>query len=97
MNQKERKYPYFLFYEDWYNYIKELDDMMDQITLYSAIAHYGLYEIEPSDNFLPPAIMGYFNQVIRPNIDYQHAKYKAQQHSKERRKARKANAKISNN
>lgn len=96
MAEKNVKYPYFLFYEEWYDYIGELSDPLEQYALFCTIAHYGLYEIEPKDGVLSSGVMGYFRQIVRPNIDQQHAKYNAQQQSKERRKIRKANAKTPN-
>lgn len=75
MDAVKYKYPYFWMQKEWTEYNKTLGNPSEEVALYMAIAEYGLNETEPRN--LTPRTMDYFNNVIRAELDAQHAEYNA--------------------
>lgn len=65
----ESKYDKFRWLKKWVDYSSSLNDNQ-KLALSQSIARYGLNDEEPQG--LDEAVLGYFNEAIRPELDRQH-------------------------
>lgn len=86
MNPALFKYSHFSFAPEWWEWMHKISDDAEFTRLFNAIGNYGLNEIDPEPETLSAESLWYFNTIIRPDLNHQHANWRKNQRNKERLK-----------
>ena len=66
----EKRYKHFIWLRKWDGFLRSIKDTAEFVTMFDAIALYGLEGKEPAG--LSGRNLEYFNSVVRPDLDRQH-------------------------